>query len=136
MDHFGSRRFSGPCVCEKKFFRPPSLPGNVGVTGPRLGSGGEKGAVGEDVETLKRRLPLLEYLRQHNWKGSTSGPIRVCWTLSAARRDPALVLCQHAQKCLLLSRLRPGRRPDSLRPVVPPSVLPSEPRLSGSADHR
>jgi DNA primase len=25
--------------------------------------------VGEDVETLKRRLPLLEYLRQHNWTG-------------------------------------------------------------------
>jgi DNA primase len=23
--------------------------------------------VGEDVETLKRRLPLIEYLRQHNW---------------------------------------------------------------------
>jgi DNA primase len=29
--------------------------------------------VGEDVETLKRRLPLLEYLRQHNWKGSPAG---------------------------------------------------------------
>jgi DNA primase len=25
--------------------------------------------VGEDVETLKRRLPLLDYLRQHNWTG-------------------------------------------------------------------
>jgi DNA primase len=25
--------------------------------------------VGEDVETLKRRLPLLEYLRKHNWTG-------------------------------------------------------------------
>src|ERR1035438_6814206 len=34
-----------------------------------LGSGGEKIAVGEDVETLKRRLPLLDYLRQHNWTG-------------------------------------------------------------------
>lgn len=29
--------------------------------------------MGEDVETLKRRLPLLEYLRQHNWKGSPAG---------------------------------------------------------------
>jgi DNA primase len=29
--------------------------------------------VGEDVERLKRRLPLLEYLRQHNWKGSPAG---------------------------------------------------------------
>ena len=25
--------------------------------------------MGEDVETLKRRLPLLDYLRQHNWTG-------------------------------------------------------------------
>jgi DNA primase len=25
--------------------------------------------VGEDVEALKRRLPLLDYLRQHNWTG-------------------------------------------------------------------
>jgi DNA primase len=29
--------------------------------------------VGEDVEALKRRLPLLEYLRQCNWKGSPVG---------------------------------------------------------------
>ena len=29
--------------------------------------------MGEDVETLKRRLPLLEYLRQHNWKGRPAG---------------------------------------------------------------
>jgi DNA primase len=25
--------------------------------------------VGEDVETLKLRLPLIEYLRQHDWTG-------------------------------------------------------------------
>ena len=25
--------------------------------------------MGEDVETLKWRLPLLDYLRQHNWAG-------------------------------------------------------------------
>ena len=29
--------------------------------------------MGEDVETLKRRLPLIEYLRTHNWKGSPIG---------------------------------------------------------------
>jgi DNA primase len=29
--------------------------------------------VGEDVETLKRRMPLIEYLRSHNWKGSAIG---------------------------------------------------------------
>ena len=29
--------------------------------------------MGEDVETLKRRLPLLDYLRQHNWAGRPAG---------------------------------------------------------------
>ncbi len=29
--------------------------------------------MGEDVETLKRRTPLLEYLRQHNWTGHPAG---------------------------------------------------------------
>ena len=29
--------------------------------------------MGEDVEALKRRLPLLEYLRQHNWTGHPVG---------------------------------------------------------------
>jgi DNA primase len=29
--------------------------------------------VGEDVETLKRRLPLLDYLRQQNWTGRPAG---------------------------------------------------------------
>jgi DNA primase len=29
--------------------------------------------VGEDVEALKRRLPLLDYLRQHNWIGHPAG---------------------------------------------------------------
>jgi DNA primase len=28
--------------------------------------------VGEDVETLKRRTPLLDYLRQHNWTGHSA----------------------------------------------------------------
>lgn len=29
--------------------------------------------MGEDVETLRRRLPLLDYLEQHNWKGRPAG---------------------------------------------------------------
>jgi DNA primase len=29
--------------------------------------------VGEDVEALKRRLPLLDYLRQQNWTGRSAG---------------------------------------------------------------
>ena len=34
---------------------------------------GRKGTVGEDAERLKRRLPLLEYLRQQNWIGRPVG---------------------------------------------------------------
>ena len=29
--------------------------------------------MGEDVEALKRRMPLIEYLRQHNWTGHPAG---------------------------------------------------------------
>jgi DNA primase len=29
--------------------------------------------VGEDVERIKRRTPLLEYLQQHNWTGRPAG---------------------------------------------------------------
>jgi DNA primase len=29
--------------------------------------------VGEDVERLKRQMPLLDYLRQHNWAGRPAG---------------------------------------------------------------
>ena len=29
--------------------------------------------MGEDVEALKRRTPLIEYLRQHNWTGHPAG---------------------------------------------------------------
>lgn len=29
--------------------------------------------MGEDVVTLKRRMPLLDYLRQHNWTGHPAG---------------------------------------------------------------
>lgn len=32
-----------------------------------------KTAVGEGVATLRRRLPLLDYLEQHNWKGRPAG---------------------------------------------------------------
>ena len=90
--------------------------------------------MGEDVETLKRRMPLMEYLRQHNWTGSSCESIRVRRTLSVARGDPALVLCQHAQGCFLLPRLRPGRRSDSLRPVIPPICLSA--RASPALIHR
>src|SRR5262249_5904085 len=59
--------------------------------------------------------------------------LRVGRTLSSTSGNPAFVLCQHQQKSLLLSRLRPGRRPHALCPVVPPSVLPPKPRLPPAA---
>jgi len=50
----------------RKFLHPPSLPGNAG--GLLLRSPPEeKCAVGEDVEKLKQRLSLLDYLRQQDW---------------------------------------------------------------------
>jgi DNA primase len=53
------RKTPSPTILALGFQRPA----------PTLGSGGEKSVVGEDVETLKRRMPLLDYLRQHNWMG-------------------------------------------------------------------
>ena len=52
--------------------------------------------MGEDVETLKRRLPLIEYLRRitgraHLWAAPRSS------TLSVARGDPTLVLCRRVR---------------------------------------
>ena len=44
------------------------MPGIGGVARLRLAPEA-KSVVGKDVEELKRRLPLLEYLRQHNWTG-------------------------------------------------------------------
>ena len=29
--------------------------------------------MGEDIEKLKQRLPLIDYLRQHNWTGRPVG---------------------------------------------------------------
>src|ERR1700739_749984 len=110
MDPFGSPGSLAPASVRKSS-SPTILAWKQQRSGPRLGSGGEKGAVGEDVETLKRRLPLLEYLRQNNWKGSPAGRTGV-------------------------GGVRPRRGPDTLRPVGPPSVLPSECDLSGSAEHR
>ena len=57
----------------EKTFSPTILALDCPPTAPTLGSGGEKGAVGEDVVTLKRRMPLLDYLRQHNWTGHPAG---------------------------------------------------------------
>jgi len=38
-----------------------------------LADGGKNSAMGEDLEKLKQRLPLLDYLRQQNWMGRPAG---------------------------------------------------------------
>jgi DNA primase len=38
-----------------------------------LAHGGKNSAMGEDLEKLKQRLPLLDYLRQQNWRGRPAG---------------------------------------------------------------
>src|SRR5205823_10310458 len=94
----------------------------------------QNSAVGEDLEKLKQRLSLLDYLRQQNWtaRPAAHGPefVGLCPLHPETQH---FVLCQRWQKSLLLSRLRPGRRSHSLCPVVPPSVFSPKPRLPRAA---
>jgi hypothetical protein len=123
-------RSSGPCVC-KKLARLPSLPGN------------KTGVIPDWVREAKKRrgprcgntqgpIAAAGVLASAELDKPAGGPVRVCRTLSLVRGEPALVLCEHAQGCLLLPWLRAGRRSDSLRSVISPSIFLSEPRLSGS----
>ena len=80
--------------------------------------GGSLVAVGATVALLVSRRPgsaadtyaraLTRLSAAARLDGSARGPLRVRRTLSAARGASAVVLCQHTQKCLLLSRLRRG----------------------------
>ena len=40
---------------------------------PKFDSGGENSAMAENLERLKQRIPLLEYLQRHNWKPCRAG---------------------------------------------------------------
>jgi hypothetical protein len=73
---------------------------------PTLDSGGENSTMAENLERVKQRIPLLEYLQRHNWKpcragtrqefvglcplhpetrlSSTSTPLRICSIATAA----------------------------------------------------
>src|SRR5258708_1794841 len=57
----------GPCG-----FRKPSPPTilawKIAAFPPKLIPGGESSAMAENLERLKQRIPLLEYLQRHNWK--------------------------------------------------------------------
>src|SRR5882724_4958540 len=60
----------------------------------------------DELEYLKQRMPLPDYLQQSNW---------------TARRIGSL-LCQCFQESVLLSRLWPWRRPDPFYRIIPGSV--------------
>ena len=59
-----------------------------------------------DLEQLKQRIPLLEYLQRHDWTARRVGAREeFVGTLSVAPGDPAFVLCQCPQESVLLPRL-------------------------------
>ena len=68
LDHSGSQKPLAVASLRKNLFtHHPCL--GLPAPFPYVGFRRRKNAVGEDVETLKRRTPLLDYLRQHNWTG-------------------------------------------------------------------
>jgi DNA primase catalytic core len=64
-------RFSGPCGSEK-ISSPTILAWESWPPSPMFASRG-KSAMGEDLEKLKQRFSLLDYLRQQNWVARPAG---------------------------------------------------------------
>ncbi len=52
---------------------PTILAWEEGCFPPNLDSGGENSTMAENLERLKQRVPLLEYLQRHNWKPCRTG---------------------------------------------------------------
>src|ERR1051325_1141955 len=66
---------SGLCGFEK--LPPPTiLAWECPLIFPYARPGGENNAMAENLEWLKRRIPLLEYLQRHNWKPCRTGSRR------------------------------------------------------------
>src|SRR5215831_19776134 len=63
---------SGRCDF-KKSPSPTILAWEGGCFSPTLIPGGQEHAMGEDLERLKQRIPLLEYLQRYNWKPCRAG---------------------------------------------------------------
>ena len=67
-----SRPLLASANLEKKL--PPTiLAWEDGCFPPILDSGGESSTMAENLERLKQRIPLLEYLQHHNWKACRTG---------------------------------------------------------------
>jgi len=90
----------------------------------------ENCAVGEDLEKLKQRLSLLDYLRQQNWVARPP--------LTAPSSSDSVPCIQKTRASFYVNARKnlfychgcgTGRRSPSLCPAVPSSVLPRKPRL-------
>src|SRR5207248_11795872 len=66
-------KLSGLYAAKKLSPRAPSLPGNARRPSSNVRLRRQNNAMGEDIEKLKQRLPLLDYLRQQNWTGRPAG---------------------------------------------------------------
>src|SRR5215472_6677469 len=64
---------SGLCEFREKPVPPTILAWEDGWLPPTLDSGGENSTMAENLERLKQRIPLLEYLQRHNWKPCRGG---------------------------------------------------------------
>src|SRR6266581_897448 len=73
----------------------------------------------DELEYLKQRIPLLDYRPPRNWTARRVGTHGVRRPLSLTSGYKAFLLCQCFQESVLLSRLRPWRRPDPFYWIVP-----------------
>ena len=90
--------------------------------------------MGEDVEKLRQRLPLLDYLRQQNWvaRPAGHGPEFVGLCPLHTETQPSFYV--NARKNLFYCH-GCGQGGDLIRFVefVPSSILPPKPRLPRAA---
>src|SRR5690242_14936984 len=67
---------SGLCEFREKPAPPTILAWEDGWLPPTLDSGGQNSTMAENLERLKQRIPLLEYLQRHNWKPCRAGTLQ------------------------------------------------------------
>src|SRR5262252_6012020 len=80
--------------------------------------------MGEEVEKLKQRWLLLDYLQGQNWVAQPAGYDSEFVGLCPLHEDTRPSFYVNARKkCFLLSWLRSGWGPHSLCRVVPPFIL-------------
>jgi len=72
--------------------------------------------MGEDLEQLKQRIPLLTYLQRQHWSGRPPHFAQSSSDSALAWGHSPQLLCQPAQELVLLPRLRPARNSSSTLP--------------------